>query len=321
MYTLKTNLAHKSNYGPKRSSVQFIVVHYTGNDGDSDENNGIYFSQPNRHASAHYFVDNDSVTLSVPEEYVAWSVGGANQSNHHPFKGICTNINSISIEMCDNNRDGKIQISDATLNNTYILIRNLMKKYGIDINHVIRHYDVNGKLCPNCNGLLNDGMWNIFKQNIISTKTTQISYSNITEPVSNYSNSCVSIGQRESITYCGFKISVDGMSGPETKKNVIRCFQKAINDDYNAGLSVDGIVGPKTINALGNHYVKRGETQHLVRAVEIALNCYGYSASVEKPKGIFGPNCQIQVINYQSDRGLKADGIAGVNTIKRMMGL
>ena len=44
-YTFKTNFANKSNYGGKRSTdnIKYIVIHYTGNDGDSDENNGKYF--------------------------------------------------------------------------------------------------------------------------------------------------------------------------------------------------------------------------------------------------------------------------------------
>ena len=35
----KTNLANKSNYGGVRSvsNIKYIVVHYTGNDGDTDE--------------------------------------------------------------------------------------------------------------------------------------------------------------------------------------------------------------------------------------------------------------------------------------------
>ena len=78
-YVMKENLANRANYGSKRSlsKIKFIVVHYTGNDGDTDENNGNYFKNNVVYASAHYFVDDDSVTCCVPDNYVAYSVGGS----------------------------------------------------------------------------------------------------------------------------------------------------------------------------------------------------------------------------------------------------
>ena len=82
-YVLKTNLANKGNYGSVRSTsqIKYIVIHYTSNDGDTDENNGTYFKNNDVDSSAHYFVDSDSVTQSVPDNYVAWSVGGSKYSN------------------------------------------------------------------------------------------------------------------------------------------------------------------------------------------------------------------------------------------------
>ena len=63
-YTFKTNIANKRNYGGKRntSAIKYIVIHYTGNDGDSDEANARYFKNNIVKASAHYFVDDDSVS-------------------------------------------------------------------------------------------------------------------------------------------------------------------------------------------------------------------------------------------------------------------
>ena len=37
---------------------------------------------------------------------------------------------------------------EKTVQNTIDLTRMLMKKYSIDISHVIRHWDVVGKNCP-----------------------------------------------------------------------------------------------------------------------------------------------------------------------------
>ena len=113
-YVLKTDLADKSNYGSARStsSIKYIVWHYTANDGDSDEANGNYFNGANRKASAHYFVDDDSITISVPDNYIAWSVGGNRYSNYQTtggakLYGIATNTNTLNIELCDTKKNGK----------------------------------------------------------------------------------------------------------------------------------------------------------------------------------------------------------------------
>lgn len=154
--------ADNRNYGAKRStsSIKWIVMHYTANDGDTDTGNANYFATGYRGASAHYFVDDDSITRSVPDNYVAWSVGGAKwddcgKTGGGKYYGQCNNSNSISIEMCDTVRDGRIDVTDKTLRNAANLCRSLMYKYNIDINHVICHFDVNGKHCPD----FNNGAW------------------------------------------------------------------------------------------------------------------------------------------------------------------
>ena len=72
-YIFKTNIANKQNYGGARAlnAIKYLVYHYTGNDGDSDESNGRHFHNHIVKASAHYFVDDDSVTQSVPDNYIA----------------------------------------------------------------------------------------------------------------------------------------------------------------------------------------------------------------------------------------------------------
>ena len=56
--------ADSSNFysGRGGNSIKYIVMHYTANDGDTDEGNAHYFQGAGRRASAHYFVDEDSVT-------------------------------------------------------------------------------------------------------------------------------------------------------------------------------------------------------------------------------------------------------------------
>ena len=78
MVDIKIKTANRSNYGGKRNiaDIKYIVIHYTANDGDTDEGSGNYFANNIVGASAHYFVDDDSITRSVPDDYIAWAVGG-----------------------------------------------------------------------------------------------------------------------------------------------------------------------------------------------------------------------------------------------------
>ena len=325
-YELKQNLANRANYGSKRdlSKIKYLIIHYTSNDGDSDEANGKYFANNVVKASSHYFVDDNSVTQSVPDDYVAYAVGGKCQSNHHPMYKVITNTNSISIEMCDNHKDGTVHICNETLANTYALARALMSKYNISIDRVYRHYDVNGKLCPNCNGLLDDAIWQNFKNNIVNSTVGNLGTSIATTvpatAVNPNKDSIVSRGQQHSINFTGHSIAVDGVRGPKTQANIARCFQHAINLDYKKSLAVDGAFGVNSKAALGKHYVKKGEKQYLVTAVEIALMCRGYDPSGVECPGIFGDGLEKAVKQFQADRGLKVDGIAGRNTILKLIG-
>lgn len=138
-------LSNRANYGAARplSTISYIVVHYTANDGDSSMNNAKYFAGNVVKASAHYFVDSRSVTRSVPEANVAYHCGA--DRYRHP---LCRNANSIGVELCDDHRDGTYNFAEAELSLAAELIRDLMQRFHVPIEHVIRHYDVTGKKCP-----------------------------------------------------------------------------------------------------------------------------------------------------------------------------
>lgn len=167
MEILKGQLPNSRMYKKGRiKSVKFLVVHYTGNRGDTALNNVKYFAgSPKRAASAHYFVDGSSIYTSVPETDTAYHCGGGLQGKHgHAWFGICTNSNSIGIEMCLLDKNGKIR--SGTVNNCIELVRYLMGKYGIPIENVIRHWDVTGKECPGMFTGDNNALWNEFKSKL-----------------------------------------------------------------------------------------------------------------------------------------------------------
>lgn len=283
-YIFKTNIANKQNYGGVRAlnTIKYLVYHYTSNDGDSDESNGKHFHNHIVKASAHYYVDDDSVTQSVPDNYIAYSVGGRCQSSHHPLYKVCTNSNSISIEMCDCNKNGVVEITDKTIENAIELGRVLMKKYNISIDHVIRHYDVNGKACPNCNGLLNDANWNAFKSRLNGV------------PVTN--------------TVHNSKPS-ETPSKPSSYDQWVADLQTELNRQYNTGLAVDGLRGPKTLAACP--LVRKGAKGNITRLIQKRLNSVGFHLSTD---GIFGSGTYNAVNVFQKNRGLYQDGKVGKKT-------
>lgn len=132
--------AHRGNYSPGRTQpIEYIVVHYTANKGDTAKNNVDYFARTVTGTSAHYFVDRNAVMQSVDEGDTAWHCG-----SDHPRHPYCRNSNSIGIEMCDS-VDG---VPDDVRSLTVSLVQELMSRYGLDSSHVLRHYDVTGKRCP-----------------------------------------------------------------------------------------------------------------------------------------------------------------------------
>lgn len=132
--------AHSGNYQKGRTQpIEYIVVHYTANTGDTAQNNLDYFARTKTGTSAHYFVDENEVCQSVQDTDVAWHCGSKNP--RHPY---CRNANSIGIEMC-NSVGG---VPEAVRDRTAAFVRQKMKEYGIDSSHVLRHYDVTGKRCP-----------------------------------------------------------------------------------------------------------------------------------------------------------------------------
>ena len=114
-------------------------------------------------------MDESNVYEVVPLNDTAWSVGVNYGGN---LFGICTNRNSINIEMCSTG--GKI--ADATFDNTVELAKSLMKTYGIPAEHVVRHYDVCGKCCPGWNGWLpgNETLWNKFKNALVTSGNSEV---------------------------------------------------------------------------------------------------------------------------------------------------
>lgn len=164
----------KRNYRSRKGiPIKYLVIHDTGNPnrGAGALNHRNYVENNTRGASAHYFVDDKVIVQYVGDSLSAGSVGDGKGRY-----GI-TNANSLSIEMCIN--------SDAdyakTYKNTVELTKNLMKKFNIPIDRVVRHYDASRKNCPGHMRKNNWNKWWKFKENIQKPIEWQIDLSKDSE--------------------------------------------------------------------------------------------------------------------------------------------
>ncbi len=166
----------KINFTDKNSTarIKYIVIHYFGGLATA-ENLAKYWARSYAGASAHYAVGHDGkIYQCVDDCDIAWHCGGV-KSYKHP---LCRNTNSIGIEMAVKKKNTKTQRATdkdwyftlETVASTVELVRQLMEKYHIPAENVIRHYDVTGKICPNPY-YYNTGTytWQAFKQ-AISTR-------------------------------------------------------------------------------------------------------------------------------------------------------
>lgn len=150
----------KFNFSSRQGSkISWLVVHDTGNPskGADAEAHRRFFSSK-RKSSAHYFVDDKQIIQIIGDSQASWHCGD-NQGKGRALNG-CKNTNSIGIELCIN-QDGDY---DKAYKNLVELVKNLMVKFKIDLDHVCRHYDVSRKRCPGT--FFDRGLWTKFKEDI-----------------------------------------------------------------------------------------------------------------------------------------------------------
>lgn len=134
-----------------REKLQWIVVHYPACPGVSAANVIKAMQNSSRKCSTHFAVDEFSIVNGVDVKFAAFHCGGKSESRNG-----CYNGNSIGVDLCDKKfnpdsrkaTDADWYIMPMTLERGAALIAKLMREHHIDIDHVVRHYDVTGKICP-----------------------------------------------------------------------------------------------------------------------------------------------------------------------------
>ncbi len=187
---------HNTTSKPNRD-IKYIVIHYTAGTTSKTGaaiNIANYFTTTTVQASADFVVDDTTIVQCNPDikNRYTWHCGGGKQTSYGgSLYRICTNANSIGIEVCSTNNTKRVtnandshwSYTDSAIEQTILLTKYLMEKYNIDIDHVIRHYDVNGKFCPGIIGWNaasgDESKWLAFKASLggaAAPKPTVVNY-------------------------------------------------------------------------------------------------------------------------------------------------
>lgn len=158
---VKQRFAQPENYNAKtRADIRYIVLHLAEKPGSDAKDHADYFAQRAEGKSMHYFVDRRGVWQSVPETYTAWHCGTRGIYAH----AYCRNQNSIGIALCgEKDNHGQLVLPQETMERAARLIQMLQNKYSINAEHILRHYDVTHKICPEP-FVRQTGRWLCFKQ-------------------------------------------------------------------------------------------------------------------------------------------------------------
>jgi N-acetylmuramoyl-L-alanine amidase CwlA len=120
--------------GTALGTVKDIAIHYVGNPGTTAQQNRDFFNQPDTTVSAHFLIGLEGEIIQcIPLDEMSSATNDRNGD-------------TISIEVCHPDDTG--EFTDATYQSLVKLTAWLCDNYHLSRDHVIRHYDVTGKLCP-----------------------------------------------------------------------------------------------------------------------------------------------------------------------------
>lgn len=157
----------------KRSynDIKFIVIHDTANKGVGANamSHKNYLEHATRFGSAHYYVDDHEIIQTIGDSHTAWSVGDT-WARKYRTRSDVNNYNSLNLELCIN--------SDGDYNKAFFnlveLTKNLMFKFGIPHDRVVRHFDASGKPCPSSMRDNNWQRWREFQSEIVKPMRLKI---------------------------------------------------------------------------------------------------------------------------------------------------
>ena len=275
------------------NDAEYLAIHYLGVNGENPDLYGGGYG-------GHFYVSKDGTcyqAAKVSDEI--WHVGKASYRYIHPD---ARNYNTIGIECAtftksgrDDDDDEPWYFTEATQEACARLAAWILYHYHIPFDHLLRHGDITTKHCPSPYidnpGDGSNWTWGRFKERVAYYLGGGVSEAST---VLTETQKLVKAGQEHSINFTGVRIDTDGVRGRETNRQLVRILQHGANLDgwssvcKNGKLVEDGIVGEQTKLAFRNHYIKLGETQYMVTAVEIICYCLGRNPDGVESPGVYG---------------------------------
>ncbi|MFD5032890.1 N-acetylmuramoyl-L-alanine amidase [Streptomyces sp. NPDC058405] len=291
--------ANAANYSAGRTaSISSVIVHVTQG---SYAGTISWFQNASSQVSSHYVVrsSDGAVTQMVRDSDTAYHARSANAS-------------SLGIEH-EGFIDNPSWFTDAMYRSSAALTKYLCDRYGIpkDRAHVIGHSEAPGNdhtdPGPNWN-------WTYYMQLVGGSTgggggSVQLNFASY-PTLSNGSTGAQVKAAQTLLTQQGHNAgTADGIFGTGTA-NAVKSFQQS------RGLTADGAVGARTWTALlsagATTVVREGSSGAVVERLQRALTAaLGRTVSID---GQFGSGTAQAVRDYQSGRGLGADGIVGSAT-------
>lgn len=111
----------------------------------------------------------------------------------------------------------------------------------------------------------------------------------------------------------------DNNNSKTNNSEIVKSLQRALNQDYNCGLEIDGIIGPLTTKAVNNNMVRNFTVGEFARWVQERLIAKGYSLNEFGVDGRYGNESEKKVKEFQANCGIDVDGIVGINTVNRLI--
>lgn len=136
---------------PFSMKPEYITIHEI-NTNQSAETVARYVTLSFGMIAAHFFVDEEEIIQVITCDHNAFACGDGLEGTG--------NRKSISIEIC-RSKAKKDEYYYRSVENARVLTKYLMKKYGIPLDRVLRHYDWTKKDCPH--RMMKENLWQTFK--------------------------------------------------------------------------------------------------------------------------------------------------------------
>ena len=249
---------------------------------------GELFQNPSRLGSSNYGIGKDGeIACYVGEENRAWT----SSSRENDYQ-------AITIELSNSEIGGDWKISDVVWNSLVELCVDICKRYNFKL---VYDGTPNGSLT---------------RHNMFAATTCPGAY--VQSRLQELANTVNSFLEGTEIPQIQTKPTQIQEKSREADYSA-RELQKALNDDFGCKLAEDNDIGPISTNAISRNNIKKGSKGQFVKWVQTRLNQKGFSVGRFGVDGSFGNDTNNAVINFQKSRGLVADGIVGINTVRELL--